>query len=241
MNLNKIEVLNALQALNVPYEARGTFLSLALARVIGYGLAIPAPPEDGDVGSLFNREVAPNAEKLICEFNEQVQINIDATLDVIRKIFTFRYNVLYNAFNPATNSFLDALLRAGESNMNPAHAELMTNYGEDRDLLNILTRAVWEFRLPTQAPVAVEVSTEQAGCICPSTECHAHPGGVVSTEGVKGAVLGALITLVPGLSMVSGGVMGHKWEQLDKKVAELMADRDKWREKYEEELKRGGR
>lgn len=175
MKLNKLEILSALDALNVPFELRGALLSLAVGRVIAYGIALPPVAIDGD--DVLTAGVRTEIERLVYDLNESVAIDTDAAIAVACKVYLFRYRLVHSPFNIAVTEFLDALLRTGASSISPAQADLMTNYGDDKSLLNTLTRSIWNQAIVADAEeTQVAPAVESAACVCPSMECHVHPG-----------------------------------------------------------------
>lgn len=154
MKLDKIAILDALSALNVPYESRSKILSLALARVIGYGLPLPSAKSDLDDFAFFTQERRTVAENLVCAVNEHVAVNIDETLSVVGAIWTFRYRLLFQQNNSTMVNFLDAILRAGVSNVSPQFSELLTTYSDDKALVNALCNSVWNTTIFETEPVA---------------------------------------------------------------------------------------
>lgn len=133
-------IVSKLDELGVPPESRSHLLAVAVARALGYQLAIPSSKVDNPY-SYFAETHKFEVEKALADINERVVINIDATSDLVSRIFTFRYRMVHEVNSACCREFLDAMIRVGNRDIPPAVSELLTKH-EQNDTLDILARFV---------------------------------------------------------------------------------------------------
>lgn len=140
-------VISELDNQGVALEDRKFVLSMALARAVGYALELPTKPVDNPyVHYIANHKL--EVEKLLCEFNETVVLDIDTANDLISRVWRFRYRLLHDSENSVVRSFFDAVLRAGSQEIPPNVSEIMTRY-ENSSTLDAVARAITA-QIPTK-------------------------------------------------------------------------------------------
>lgn len=138
MKLNTHSILNQLDQLGVALEDRSYLLSVAFARAIAYRLSIPTSAVENPY-AYFTETHRAAVDMLLGELNERVVLDMDATLDLVSRIWTFRYRMVYDARNPALRQFLDALIKVGSREIPPKVSEWMIRY-QDSDAVEAVAK-----------------------------------------------------------------------------------------------------
>lgn len=106
----KINVNNIAQALvqqGIPAEAQGRYIKLAVARVVGYLLPVPAESVEGSLQVYFKGtqegKVVPVLDALI----ERFPFDFEETMELIRVVWELRYNLVHARTDLAVWGLLD--------------------------------------------------------------------------------------------------------------------------------------
>ena len=134
MKINVSSLLPMLDAAGVPMEDRSYFTSLALARAIGYWLAMPSAPVDNPY-VYFQEQHQAAVELMIGEVNERIVVDFASTVDLVAKVWVARYRICFEAFNSSVRDFLDTMLKIGNRDV-PARASAVLNKFEASEFLD---------------------------------------------------------------------------------------------------------
>lgn len=140
MKLNTQSILSALDASGVALADRGYLLSVALARTVAYRLPLPTGLVENPYLHFTTTHKA-GVEALLGEVNERVVVDIDATCDLICRLWVFRYRLAFDCNNQAVRSFLDAMVKVGSRELPPKLSEWLIRY-ESTDAIDQLTRTL---------------------------------------------------------------------------------------------------
>lgn len=140
MKLNTQSVLSALDASGVALADRSYLLSVALARAVAYRLPLPTSPIENPYLHFTTTHKA-NVEAVLGEVNERIVVDIDATCDLICRLWVFRYRLVFDTNNQAVRSFFDAMVKVGSRELPPKLSEWLIRY-ESTDAIDQLTRSL---------------------------------------------------------------------------------------------------
>lgn len=140
MKINTQSIVSELSRTGIALTDSGAFLSLAFARAVAYRLPIPTSPVD-NVYQYFIETHKVAVENMLAAINEKVVVNIDATMDLVQRVWIFRYRFVFDMNNNACRSFLDAMMKVGSRELPPAVSELLIKY-ESSDVLDMVARAI---------------------------------------------------------------------------------------------------
>ena len=140
MKINLQPINLKMDELNIPLDDRAYVMTVAAARCAAYCLPIPSNAVDNPYLHFTTTHKASVME-LVGQLNEVITVDFDACLDLIQRLWIFRYNVVHNAFNPTVRGFLDACLKVGGTNVPPRLSEFLIR-SECNDAVELVTRAI---------------------------------------------------------------------------------------------------
>lgn len=135
MSLDRtVSPLAIMQSSNVPLEAQGLCLSKTLAHKLAYAIPLPAAaqarPQD-----FFDGQLRDYVTNEICKVNEQLVLDVESTMIMVRTIWNFRYKLAFVPNMGDMVNFLELL------DNNPQCAEQMA-YKVDPVLYNSLAHSL---------------------------------------------------------------------------------------------------
>jgi hypothetical protein len=133
MNLRTASIAAELDAMQIPVESRGSLLSIAVARFLGYKLSLPSAPAESPY-TFFDTTYLTQVEDILSDLNERIVVSFDDTVDMTRAIWCFRYRLLHECNNPAVRTFLDALIKVGTPDISPRVSETLIRYSQDESV-----------------------------------------------------------------------------------------------------------
>lgn len=136
MNLNTQSIFAQLDQSGVPLQDRGYLLSAALSRAIGYTLPLPTCPVENPYLH-FTTQCKAGVESTLAAVNERLVIDIEATTDLICRVWVFRYRVAFEANNRAICDFLDAVVKTGNREIPPKLSEWLIRYENSPAMENL--------------------------------------------------------------------------------------------------------
>lgn len=100
MSNRLMQILNA-QITDI--NARKNFVTISTAIAVAYALPIPNDVSEPNPYAYFDNSLEETAKKLIMEINETAVLSVRDCLEMTRKLWTQRYNLIFNAgsVNPA--------------------------------------------------------------------------------------------------------------------------------------------
>ncbi len=107
MKIYITDIASTLVQLGVPFEAQARYLQVAVARVIGYKLPLPAEPVEVP-SAYFQEHLAGQAGPALDHLNERIPLDYSATLDLIQKIWEMRYGLVHPQTDAQAWTLLDA-------------------------------------------------------------------------------------------------------------------------------------
>ena len=140
MKINTQSIMSELSRAGIALTDSGAFMSLAFARAVAYRLPLPTSPVDNPF-QYFVETHKVATENMVGEINEKMVVNIDATIDLLQRLWIFRYRMVFDMNNNACRAFLDAMVKVGSRELPPAVSELLIKY-ESSETLDLITRAV---------------------------------------------------------------------------------------------------
>ena len=116
MKINVQPINLKLDEMGVALEYRSYLLTVAAARVASYRLKLPAEAVENPY-LYFTTTHKAGVLEMVGQLNEAVVINFDECVDLVQRLWLFRYNLAHNPNNPAVRTFLDACLKVGGVNV----------------------------------------------------------------------------------------------------------------------------
>lgn len=126
---------------------RELLISTALAQSIAYGLTLPSSPVES-VSQYYLDTHNHNVNKLISEFNEHFVVRVSNVIELIKSLYTFRYNFVYN---PTSEDVVKIahVLSSADNDYVPQAASDIINANLDQsgynDLFSLMTTFKEEF------------------------------------------------------------------------------------------------
>lgn len=102
-------------------------LALGVARSIAYQLPIPTTPQEVPMVH-FSLSCYGQAAATISDVNEQVVINTDLCMMLVKKLWLLRYSVVHDMGCEVTRRALDEAVEIGSSEVPPHASELFRQY-----------------------------------------------------------------------------------------------------------------
>lgn len=118
-----IRLRNALDSTNFNQGQRTLLLSFALAQSIAYNLQLPSSNVDS-TRSFYQSNHAENVRKQVSEFNEHFVVNTKEVLDLIFKIYTVRYKLVFEPTNQFVLKAIDTLVTQDVEDIPPVISDL---------------------------------------------------------------------------------------------------------------------
>lgn len=129
---------------SVSLQDRTYTAALGVARALAYSLYLPTSEVEVPL-SFFATQHLPAVNTVLSEINEHVVINIELALSLTKKLWLFRYNVVFESENPMVRAMLDLQMASGSPEIPPNASELFrryTNQGLFTAIGDIIKRAV---------------------------------------------------------------------------------------------------
>lgn len=130
MAINVNKVLNLMTEASVPVEQRAKVLSIAMARAIGYSLAMPTSKVELPLSHYAMQEKSM-VDQVVSEINEIYPIDVEKTCSLIQAFWLFRYRVIYDVNNTAVREFMDGLVKCGSREFPGYVSEFMIELKDD--------------------------------------------------------------------------------------------------------------
>lgn len=121
------EIRAAMDHLNVRTEDRPAMTQLLVGEIVGNGLTVPSSPVENPI-TFFRLNHREQALKFLSEINEQLVIDIDATLEVAYKLWVTRYRLIHEPGSAVTKRLLSLMIRDGGYQIPPHLVELSNRY-----------------------------------------------------------------------------------------------------------------
>ena len=112
MQFNINECVRLMTEAQIPVEQQGKLVSVAIARSLGYSLAIPTSAVESAL-SYYTLQEKSLVDEAISKINEAISIDVAATQALVQAFWLFRYRLVYDACNVAVRSFMDGLVKCG--------------------------------------------------------------------------------------------------------------------------------
>lgn len=130
--MKRSEVENLLSPLVAKLGTDKVALSAALGTALGFAMAIPQERIKAATGSIFAGKCMGKVNDFLSQVNERVLIDIEAGQEVAKKVWCYRYDMMYGT-NP------DALANAavGKSTL----ADVYQSFGMDEVTINKVIHA----------------------------------------------------------------------------------------------------
>lgn len=130
MNINAMMLNQCIAKSNMHLNDRKQIVALALARAIGYSLALPSGPVESP--SKYFMEMHKDAvEQALISVNEACVINIQEAYELTFKIWSMRYAMLFNSLSVNIINILDCELEGGNFVIPKVYTELYSRIGSD--------------------------------------------------------------------------------------------------------------
>lgn len=107
---------------------RGQVAYTAAAQALAYHLPLPTTPVDNPYSYYVERY---NAEVLdvLDEINERFVIRINDAAELAKRLWVFRYSMVFDAENPVLRQLLDTIVASGhDRHLPPTHVALISKY-----------------------------------------------------------------------------------------------------------------
>lgn len=89
--MQNIDIISRLAALGVAPEAQAQYVTAAVARVIAYSAPLPDTPDQ----YFFDGAVKPEIAAKLDQYNESIPLDYPLVTELVRKLWTLRFNLLY--------------------------------------------------------------------------------------------------------------------------------------------------
>lgn len=110
MKINANDIASTLVELGIPFEAQGRYLQVAIARVIGYLLPIPAEAVTS-TPAYFEEHLASKVAGALDAITERIPVDYEATLALTRKVWEVRYGLVHPQTDAQAWALLDACVK----------------------------------------------------------------------------------------------------------------------------------
>lgn len=108
MKINIPDIATVMIDVGIPFDAQGRYLSAAIARTLGYNLAIPAEAV-GSPRDYFKGMLEGQAAAALDALIERLPFDAAAVLELTYKIWELRYGLVHPQTNALSWALLDAL------------------------------------------------------------------------------------------------------------------------------------
>lgn len=143
MKINIQPINLKLDEMGIALEDRAYLMTVAAARIVGYRLPLPSATVENPY-LFFTTTHKASVLELVGTLNEAIAIDFEACVDLVQRLWIFRYKVAFDASNPAVCSFLDACLKVGGSTVPPRVSEFMIRT-DCADAVETVTRMISPF------------------------------------------------------------------------------------------------
>lgn len=130
--LNTATVAHALTQVNlndVPVDQRSAVMGIVIARLIAWNLPLSQVEDGQNEYNYFNLQYRSAVTEQVAAWNEVLRISIDDVVELVRRLWVFRYRVAYNPLHDAVSPVIEAVCRTASEIDNVAKHH-MDQYAE---------------------------------------------------------------------------------------------------------------
>lgn len=128
----------------VSMQDRTYTTALGVARALAYSLYLPTSEVEVPL-AFFATQHLPTVNGILSQINEQIVINVELAITLTKKLWLFRYNVVFESDCPMVRSMLDTQIQCGSPEIPPNASEIFrkyTNQGLFASMSELIKRAV---------------------------------------------------------------------------------------------------
>lgn len=109
MKISASNIASTLVELGIPAEASHQYLVVALARVLGYLLPVPAAPVEHPA-EFFQSSYGDSINGALDALNERMPVDYGVVVDLSRKVWELRYGIVHPSLDQQVWATLDKVL-----------------------------------------------------------------------------------------------------------------------------------
>lgn len=129
MQFNITECLSLMNEAKIPVDQQGKLISIAIARSLGYSLALPSSAVEAPLSHYALQEKTV-VDEAISKINESISLDVEKTCSLVQAFWLFRYRLVFDSNNVAVRSFMDGLVKCGSKEFPGYVSEFMIELQE---------------------------------------------------------------------------------------------------------------
>jgi hypothetical protein len=124
-----LQLQSLLDSNGVALGDRAEVAYTAAARAIAYKLPLPSSPLENPYGYFLEKHKEETLA-LLSEINESCVIRVEQAAELVKRIWVFRYQVVYDACSLSVMATMDVIAGEGDRYVSPAYKRLLKEYSQ---------------------------------------------------------------------------------------------------------------